>query len=647
MPQSTIVAQFCFLYLAGFLTGRTTTLTRCGYLKRDQSSKGYSSNASFHPLCLIECEIAELSLPLSVHLCSKIWGRHTLELLLEKDGSPSAWGTNESMGASVFSDRESQQRSSFRAVLKALNSLFRHQFTLINVESGDIVHSHTQGLNYDLYDRIALLAEVERRGRPEIVEQISPLAMLAIPMRELGSGSPLVAVGLFLTAPVENEEQISLAAESFGMGTQRVYQWGRGEETWTSRVLLQMAETSLDKFLQERQIDHLRGEINEAILHARDTYVELGLLHRLTKQLNIARDNQVFRREILGWLAAAIPAQCLTLLSIEPTQKEIKQIDRQAFEILSQGSCPLEESELLSLVVELGAVSRGGPILINRSETSLVTWNYPTVKEMVCIPLAEGKKLSGWLVALNHKGNRYGEIAQFGSVEIRLLNSVGTILGIHANNRFLYQKQAELFSGSIQALTCAIDAKDRYTSGHSERVARVSVLLAKQLGLCSEELDKIYLAGLLHDIGKIGIDDQILNKPGNLSTEEFAHIRRHPELGYEILRGVRQLDEILPAVLYHHENWDGTGYPHGLRGKETPKPARIIAVADAFDAMSSDRPYRKGMPLEVIEEILQKGSGTQWDPEVVEAYFAVRKEIRRIPNTLEATDFSALPRLVG
>jgi putative nucleotidyltransferase with HDIG domain len=160
-------------------------------------------------------------------------------------------------------------------------------------------------------------------------------------------------------------------------------------------------------------------------------------------------------------------------------------------------------------------------------------------------------------------------------------------------------------------------------------VARVAVCLAEEMGLARDDLETIYLGGLLHDIGKIGIDDHVLNKAGALTPEEFEQIKKHPQLGYDILRGVRQLQKILPIVLHHHETWDGAGYPHGLKGDSTPLLARIAAVADAFDAMSSDRPYRRGMPDEKLDAILREGAGKQWDPDVIDAFFACRDKIRQ------------------
>jgi len=196
--------------------------------------------------------------------------------------------------------------------------------------------------------------------------------------------------------------------------------------------------------------------------------------------------------------------------------------------------------------------------------------------------------------------------------------------------RMVSPEQSELFTGFLQSLLSAVDAKDHYTAGHSNRVARVSVCLARQMGLSPAERDTLYLAGLLHDIGKIGIDDQVLNKPGRLTTEEFDQIKQHPQLGCDILQSVKQLDCVLPAVLHHHEAWDGSGYPHGLEGTDIPQMARILAVADAWDAMSSARPYRRQVLSESkIDTILHQGAGRQWDPKVIDAFFAIQQEIRR------------------
>ena len=180
------------------------------------------------------------------------------------------------------------------------------------------------------------------------------------------------------------------------------------------------------------------------------------------------------------------------------------------------------------------------------------------------------------------------------------------------------QKQSALFEETIEALAHAVDAKDAYTSGHSSRVAVYSKAIAEEAGLPKEECDRIYFAALLHDVGKIGIRKSIINKPGKLTDEEYAHIKTHPVLGAQILSSIKQAPFLCDGARYHHERYDGKGYPDGLAGDAIPEIARIIAVADAYDAMTSARSYREPLPRDVVRSEMQKGIGTQFDPRFAE-----------------------------
>jgi len=174
--------------------------------------------------------------------------------------------------------------------------------------------------------------------------------------------------------------------------------------------------------------------------------------------------------------------------------------------------------------------------------------------------------------------------------------------------------------GIITTLARSIDANSAWTAGHSERVTHTAVQLAKTMGLDDHEQKRLQIGGLLHDIGKIGIPSRILDKPGKLTDEEFTIICEHPAKGALILDPLEQLGEVIPLVKQHHERFDGNGYPQGLAGNDIDPGARIIAVADVFDATRSDRPYRPGMSLEKVIAIIKDGSGTQFDPEVVAAF---------------------------
>jgi putative two-component system response regulator len=182
------------------------------------------------------------------------------------------------------------------------------------------------------------------------------------------------------------------------------------------------------------------------------------------------------------------------------------------------------------------------------------------------------------------------------------------------------QKIRASFFNAITALAYALEAKDVYTSGHSQRVTEIAVAIAGKMGLPKESLEKIRLASLVHDIGKIGVRESVLNKPGSLSEEEYKHVRLHSETGERILNPIVDDEEILKAVRHHHERYDGWGYPDGLRGEEIPQLARIIAVADTFDAMTSERSYRKALSKEEACAEVERCKGTQFDPKAADAF---------------------------
>lgn len=181
-----------------------------------------------------------------------------------------------------------------------------------------------------------------------------------------------------------------------------------------------------------------------------------------------------------------------------------------------------------------------------------------------------------------------------------------------------HKKTEQMFLQTVMALSDAVDAKDRYTSGHSKRVAEYSRRIAERLGKSKEEQEEIYRAGLLHDVGKIRIPEEIINKPGKLTDEEFNIIKIHPVTGYHILRGISEESSIAIAAKYHHERYDGRGYPNGIEGNKIPEVARILGVADSYDAMASNRSYRNALPQDVVRSEIEKGKGTQFDPRIAD-----------------------------
>ena len=213
--------------------------------------------------------------------------------------------------------------------------------------------------------------------------------------------------------------------------------------------------------------------------------------------------------------------------------------------------------------------------------------------------------------------NEIGELAEtFNAMAETLQQYIARLKNAAVEN-------SELFLGSIKALAAAIDEKDAYTHGHSERVKMYASTLARFLDLPPEEVRKIEIGALLHDVGKIGIQDRILNKPGPLTPEEYEEMKTHPVRGANIMAPIRQLREVIPCMKYHHERWDGGGYPEGLKGEEIPLAARVVTVADCWDAMTTNRPYQRAMEMDAAIDRFRKLAGAVFDRQLVDAFVEV------------------------
>lgn len=532
-------------------------------------------------------------------------------------------------------------------MVRALERAFGPVFDVLDVGTGQILRPSASGLTVDLYSRLAACEQVFQRGRPEVLEDVAPLLLLVVPLPTASDGCRLLATATFVTQAVQNQTEINAAAQTFGIGPDPVFRWARAQTPWPAHAILEVCAAIAEKTTLQQSSVQLKRQLADISSHLLMTFEEITLLHRLTEHLSIAKSVTDLCSLSVNWLADVIPAKSVVIwFESMGDLQDPHTMDQTAADqavLIAQGACPLEQHEFGRFMERLGPKVANEPLVLNRGATSSPTWFYPEVREIISVPIREagnrhtdkpgaGSRLFGWLLAINHTGA--GDVtnseAEFGTVEACLMASVSTILGIHCGNIALYHEQSDFFSSVVRALTSAIDAKDPYTCGHSDRVARLSVSLARQLGCDRHDLNTIYLSGLLHDIGKIGIDDNVLRKPGPLTAEEFEHIKTHPDLGARILDGVKQLDKVLPVVRHHHEAWNGQGYPAGLMEQQTPLLARIVAVADSIDAMSSDRPYRKGIGDEKLDAILRDGAGKQWDPKIIEAVFQVRDELRRI-----------------
>ena len=247
--------------------------------------------------------------------------------------------------------------------------------------------------------------------------------------------------------------------------------------------------------------------------------------------------------------------------------------------------------------------------------------------------LIKREKLAGLLaVPIVQRGRPIGVITiytskprDFSQDEIDLLSTFASQASIAIENAQLYAEMKRQYLSMVMALAAAIEAKDSYTHGHSTKVMEYAVKIGIELGLSEEEIETVRYAGLLHDIGKIGVKDVILAKEGRLTEEEVSELHRHPEYGASIMERVEILKEIAPLTLYHHERYDGNGYPLGLKGEQIPLGARILAVADTYDAMIADRPYRKAFPFDYVKQEMKKAAGSQLDPQIVKIFFEILK----------------------
>jgi HD-GYP domain-containing protein (c-di-GMP phosphodiesterase class II) len=245
-------------------------------------------------------------------------------------------------------------------------------------------------------------------------------------------------------------------------------------------------------------------------------------------------------------------------------------------------------------------------------------------RNMLCVPVKTKDRTLGVLEAINKKNGNFDE------VDKEALTALGNQVATAIENASLYQELKETFYGTAQALAETIEKRDPYTGGHTKRVMTYSSAIGRAMNLTKKQAEDLKLAAILHDVGKIGVRDNVLLKEDKLTADELEKMNQHPKYGAEILSHVRQLRNIIPGVRGHHERFDGRGYPDKLCAKDIPLIARIITVADTFDAMTTDRPYRKALSYDTAFRELQKNIGTQFDREVVDSFITAWKEMEII-----------------
>ncbi|MEE9370081.1 MAG: HD domain-containing phosphohydrolase [Sedimentisphaerales bacterium] len=386
-----------------------------------------------------------------------------------------------------------------------------------------------------------------------------------------------------------------------------------------SEMLFLLVENFRAAMKAEKQIEMVSTKLAQ-------TYEEIVLLHKLSTNMKVTESDANFLQMACDGLTDIVNVEGIAIL-LE------KRIDGEKRLGLVAGLGLIDIDEQIAVILKdrlVEEINSGKEALLDSEVDSPFKYEWPkNIKNIIGIPLwgkektgvhlvergQDGSSIIGLMVAINRLDKQ-----DFDSTDVKLFNSVANECAVFVDNGRLFKDLEELFIGSLRALTSSIDAKDPYTRGHSERVAFISRWIAERIAeerpLEEGQIHKIYLAGLLHDIGKMGVDEVVLRKKGKLTEQELNQMRMHPSIGGAILSEIKQMHDIVPGILHHHERADGTGYPSGLTTEQIPLTGKIVGLADSFDAMTSKRTYRDAMTVEQALEEVKSGLGTQFDEQV-------------------------------
>ena len=469
-----------------------------------------------------------------------------------------------------------------------------------------------EAIRRDVLRRTGLaVAFYDSEGSPlgaDAVGAADPLAPLVAEVLQAGEDRLQAdASGLRAAWPIRVRSQIVLVAAAHTGRMAELSDGDSGRAETGEHLLAAVADVvraRLEAVVAQTECERIAESLSQS-------FEEVSLLHSLGEVLRINRPIAELLQHVCRQLAETVEASSaaayLPAAGNEPA-------------IIVAGRLPLAASDLPRLIDHLlEGVGTEPFVLINNhvSDDPLLAAVAPGLRQVVLVPFQVGDDRRGALAAFN----RFSD--EFGSGDVKLICSIASAAAVFIDNRRLYQDLRRMMLDLVRALVSSVDAKDPYTSGHSERVAITGREIARRLRLTDDEIEHTYLAGLLHDIGKIGTPEHILRKEGRLEPEERRIIQQHSEIGGRILAGIRRLEPIREAVLYHHERIDGSGYPSGLKGDAIPRLARIVGLADAFDAMMSNRPYRPMLPLEHVKREIERNAGAQFDLAVAEAFLGL------------------------
>jgi putative nucleotidyltransferase with HDIG domain len=366
----------------------------------------------------------------------------------------------------------------------------------------------------------------------------------------------------------------------------------------------------LEKNECAKDLERCRADLDATVQELSGKYEELVLLYDISESLGSLHQIHQLTDLILKRAVEHTKADNAILFLL----------DREKGLLRVKGMCGIDwlDPDRYAIRIGQGVVGKaamdGRPLIQNEIPA---TGQKRQITAILCVPLKVKDEVTG-VISVAHE--KVGKI--FTSVEQKLLSTLAGQAAVALDNARLYEETKKMFLSIIEALAATIDAKDPYTHGHSRRVTYYSMVIAEAMGADPEFIETVKLAGLLHDIGKIGIPELVLRKGGSLTKDEYKDIMDHAVIGVRILGHIDALKHVVPAIKHHHERYGGGGYPDGLKGEDIPLPARILSIADTFDAMTSDRPYRKGLSDEDALRELGRNRGIQFDPELVRVFAA-------------------------
>jgi len=372
----------------------------------------------------------------------------------------------------------------------------------------------------------------------------------------------------------------------------------------------------------------LESKIESTLLEMQEKVNQLEQFNKFSALLNSTLDTAIVREKALEATCNLLCCETALLLLVNPLRAELNWEFSDSLSV--SDSIPIDDHSIAGNVAMSGESVICNDLQNNFRNINKLIKNFFFSKEfkaqtLICVPLKARNRTVGVLLAFNKLASIPAKSSMhswpdFYEGDRKILETLSHQVAIAIENSRLYADLKKGFFDTVEALAESIEKKDRYTGGHTKRVVYYSMCVAKYMDLSHEQLEQVHLAAILHDVGKIGVEDSILKKQAPLTKEEWVVMKSHPEQGYDIMSRVEGLKDVMGGVRYHHERWDGKGYPLGLQGEEIPLIARIIAVADTYDAMVSTRPYRKGLDPQVAYDEIVLHSGSQFDPRVVNAF---------------------------